>query len=206
MTQRDSESRETQASSHASEDPEGQFRVVDKRQFLNPESDSDDQQVIEEPRYPTFVEELRARLAETERQFEEKKKQMSDEIEKTKSRLSAEFERRVAKEKQEALLPFLEILDNLERALDVAKNDSSKGLVEGIEMTANLFRATLQQHEIESIAVLDQPFDPNLATAVGIVEVEDTSRDGIVLEEVQRGYLMGSQLMRAAQVRVGKLV
>ncbi|PYV43144.1 MAG: nucleotide exchange factor GrpE, partial [Acidobacteria bacterium] len=46
---------------------------------------------------------------------------------------------------------------------------------------------------------------PNLGEAVGIVEVADQAKDGLVVEEVQRGYRIGEQLVRPAQVRVGKL-
>jgi molecular chaperone GrpE len=51
---------------------------------------------------------------------------------------------------------------------------------------------------------VDQPFDPNLEQAVGTIKVTDAGRDGIVIEEVQTGYRMHGQLLRPAQVRVGR--
>ncbi len=56
-------------------------------------------------------------------------------------------------------------------------------------MTANLFRSKLQALGIETIAALNQPFDPNLEQAVGRVKVENPDYDGVVVEEVQPGYL-----------------
>jgi molecular chaperone GrpE len=183
-----------------------EFRVIDKRHFADVDSISGEAAVEEKRRYPAFVEELMARLAETERRFEEKKKQVDDEIAKIRSRLQADYERRIQLQKSDLLLPFLEVLDNLERALDAAqKTDGTERLLEGIVMTASLFRSKLQALGVEAIPVLNQPFDPNLGEAVGIVEVADQAEDGLVIEEVRRGYRMGEQLVRPAQVRIGKL-
>ena len=71
-------------------------------------------------------------------------------------------------------------------------------------MNAHLFRVKLQSVGVEAIPALGQPFDPNLAQAVGMVQVGDASQDGIVIEELQTGYTMRGQLLRPAQVRVGQ--
>ncbi|HYK89607.1 MAG TPA: nucleotide exchange factor GrpE [Acidobacteriota bacterium] len=180
------------------------FQVIDKRHFLD--LDNLDKSTVEEkPRYPSYVEELMGRVAETERRFDEKKKQIDQEIARTKARLEADYSRRIELEKQKLVLPLLDVLDNLERALDaVAKSGSVDHLREGVEMTANLFRARLQELRVEWVPLVGSPFDPNLSQAVGIVKVEEDDRDGVVMEEVLRGYRMGDQLLRAAQVRVGK--
>ncbi len=186
-------------------DQASEFRVVDKRHFTALDTIAATAAVEEKPRYPTFVEELMTRLSEMERRFEEKKKQVDEEIAKMRGRLEADYERRVELEKRKFILPFLEVLDNLERAVEVAqKRGSTESLLEGVAMTASLFRSKLLAHGIEAIPVLEQPFDPNFGQAVGIVPVTDESRDGIVVEEVQHGYRMGDQLLRPVQVRVGK--
>jgi len=183
-----------------------EFKVIDKRHFADIDSIPAEAAVEEKPRYPAFVEELVAKLAATERRSEEKKKQVDEEIAKMRNRLEADYERQIQLQKKDLLLPFLEVLDNLERALDAAqKTDGTEGLLKGVVMTANLFRSKLQALGVEVIPVLDQPFDPNLGEAVGIVEVADPAKDGLVVEEVQRGYRIGEQLVRPAQVRVGKL-
>lgn len=181
------------------------FQVIDKRQFVN--LDKIDKEALPEakPRYPTYVEELMARMAETERKFQEKKKQINEEISRTKARLETDFDRKLELEKQKLVLSFLEVLDNLQRAMDAAAQAGTvEHLLEGVQMTAGLFRSKLQAMGVEPIPVLGQPFDPNLEQAVGTVKVTDASRDGIVVEEVQSGYCMQGQLIRAAQVRVGR--
>ena len=185
-------------------DPEApEFQVLDKRQFLDLDK-LDSKKVEEKPRYPAFVEELMARTAEMERKFEEKKKQIDEEIARTRSRLEADYERRLELEKQKIILPFLEVMDNLQRAIEAAPQTGSvENLLEGIQMTADQFRAKLQSIGIEAIEALGKPFDPNSAQAVGRVTVTDPGHDGTVVEEIRTGYLMNGQLLRPAQVRVG---
>jgi len=197
---------EDQEKEQDSETESMEFQVIDKRQFVN--LDTIDNETLPEvkPRYPTYVEELMGRMAETERKFQEKKKQIDEEISRTKARLEADFDRKLGLEKQKILLPFLEILDNLQRALDSAsKTGAVEHLREGIQMTASLFLTKLQSVGVEPIPVVGQPFDPNLAEAVGTTKVTDASQDGIVVEELQSGYLIDGQLLRPAQVRVGSL-
>jgi molecular chaperone GrpE len=179
------------------------FQVIDKRQFLK--IDNIDKTAVEEkPRYPSYVEELIGKMAEMERKFAEKKEQIDEEIARTKARLETDFQRRLDLEKQKIILPFLEVLDNLQRAIAAGSNGTADRLLEGVQMTASLFLSKLQSVGVEPIAALDQPFDPNLEQAVGMVKVADASKDGIVVEEVQTGYALNGQLLRPTQVRVGK--
>ena len=181
------------------------FQVTDKRHFLDLDKVELQGKVEEKPRYPTYVEELIAQKTETERRFEEKKKQIDQEISRTKARLEADYARRLELEKQKLVLPILDVLDNLERALGaVTKSGSVDHLREGVEMTANLFRARLQALGVEPVSLIGKPFDPHLGQAIATIEVTDEERDGVVVEEVLRGYMMGDLLLRPAQVRVGQ--
>jgi molecular chaperone GrpE len=179
------------------------FQVIDKRHFLNIE-DIDKTTVEEKPRYPSYVEELMGKMAEMERRFAEKKEQIDQEIGRTRTRLETDFQRRLDLEKQKIVLPFLEVLDNLQRAIAAAPTGTLEHLLGGVQMTANQFLSKLQAVGVEPISALNEPFDPNLEQAVGMVKVADSSRDGIVIEEVQPGYRLDGQLLRPAQVRVGK--
>jgi molecular chaperone GrpE len=187
------------------DDGPAEFQVIDKRHFGDPDEVAAETPVAEKPRYPSYVEELMARLAEMEKRFDEKKNQMAEEIARTKTRLEADYRRRIEIEKQKLLVPFLDVLDNLERAVDAAsKSGDREVLLEGVEMTGTLFRLRLQELGVEPIQVIDEPFDPNVGEAIGTVPVVEAARDGIVVEEIKRGYRMGDQLVRPAQVRVGR--
>ncbi len=180
--------------------------MIDRRHFLDLDSIQTQATTEEKRRFPSFVEELMGRLAATEKRFEEKKAQIDEEITRTKARLDADFQRRIEIERQKILLPFLEVLDSLEQALAAAPREGdSESFRLGVEMISCLFRSKLQADGIEAIPVLNQPFDPNLGQAVAVIPVVDPDRDGVVVDEVRRGYRMGDQLLRPAQVGVGQL-
>ena len=181
------------------------FHVVDKRKFVNTDTIDINSVQEEVPRYPSYVEELIAKVKETERKFEEKKKQIDEEIGRVRARLETDFNQRIDEECRKLALPFLEVLDNLERALAASMESASvEQLREGVEMTAHIFRTKLRAVGVEAIPSVGQPFDPNFAQAVGMVPVDDAAHDGIVVEELQIGYTMRGQLLRPAQVRVGR--
>jgi molecular chaperone GrpE len=184
---------------------EPQFRVVDKRHFLQDGEGAASGDGAEiQPRYPSFVEELMSKVSQTERRFAERMKQVDQEIARSKARLEAEYERKLALSRQDLLLPFIEVLDNLERALKAAPSAGNDDFVHGLNLTAALFRAKLKAQAVERLEVLGQPFDPNLSQAVGVVAVAEAAQDGVVVDELLPGYRMGENLLRPAQVRVGQ--
>jgi len=183
-----------------------EFRVIDKRHFTDPDDVAPSDSADDKPRYPSFVEELQARVVETERRFEQRRRQVDEEIARLRARLEADFSRRVEHDRAGVVLPLLEVLDNLERTLvSAAAGATHESLVQGVRMTADLFRGRLKGLGVEPITALDRAFDPNVSQAVGTVEVSDPALDGIVVEELQRGYTIADQLLRPGQVRVGKL-
>ncbi|MBI3988640.1 MAG: nucleotide exchange factor GrpE [candidate division NC10 bacterium] len=130
-------------------------------------------------------------------------------------RLAAEFDnykKRVAREREEfvksanegVILEFLPILDNLERALMASKmHGNAHGLVEGVEMIHRLFLSTLEKFGVKPIQALGKEFDPSFHQAV--LQVEDPEgRENIVVEEVQRGYILENRVIRPAMVKVSK--
>ncbi len=130
-------------------------------------------------------------------------------------RLAAEFDnykKRVARERAEfvkfanegVILEFLPILDNLERALIASKaHENAQGLVEGVEMIHRLFLSTLEKFGVKPIEALGKEFDPTFHQAVLQVEGSE-GQDNIVVEEVQRGYILENRVIRPAMVKVAK--
>jgi molecular chaperone GrpE len=132
-------------------------------------------------------------------------------------RLHAEFEnykKRMAREKAEFLkfahegliLEFLPVLDNLERATTSARAEAgSTPLLEGIEMIARLFRSVLEKAGVKPMEVLGQPFDPGYHQAVA--QVESSHADAsLVMEEIQKGYLIEGRVLRPAMVKISRAV
>jgi len=136
-------------------------------------------------------------------------------------RTMAEMEnqrRRFEKEKQEAFefggfsfaAESLSLIDNIDRAIVSFKNDeklkSNKDLnkiIEGIEVVKKDLVSIFKKNGIEAIECINQKFDPNFHQAM--LEVEnDTKEPGTVVQEIQKGYMMKSRLLRPSLVGVSK--
>ncbi len=180
------------------------FQVSDRRFWAQDES------LIErapEPqtRYPTFVEELKARTELAEQKLREKIEKLDRENEEFRARFRKEAEKRAERQTFQILRGFLEVIDNLDRALEAARQTSDiAALQEGVQLSVSLFLSKLKAAGIEPLELEGQPYDPNQAEAVGAVEVADPDQDQTVQEVVQRGYRWGDQLLRPARVRVGQ--
>jgi molecular chaperone GrpE len=144
------------------------------------------------------------------------KAQEAERLQERLVRLQAEFEnykKRMAREKAEflkfategLLLEFLPILDNLERAIASARAEAAnrEAVVAGIDMIARLFRATLEKAGVKPMEAVGKPFDPSLYQAVAQVESPD-GQDNVVVEEIQKGYLLEGRVLRAAMVKVSR--
>ena len=180
------------------------FQVTDRRSWL------EDEDLIErtpalEKRYPSFVEELKARTELAERKLKERITDLEAENQAFRDRLGKDMERRLEQQKMDLLRGFLEVIDNFERALQAFEQTSSlEELKEGIQLNLELFLQKLKSAGVEPIDVLEQPFDPHQSEAVGVIPVEDPNLDNHVVEVVQQGYRFGDQLLRPAHTRVGK--
>ncbi|MDQ2872572.1 MAG: nucleotide exchange factor GrpE [Candidatus Eremiobacteraeota bacterium] len=97
---------------------------------------------------------------------------------------------------------FLPVIDNLERALGY-EDQNSGALRGGIVQTLKGFEAVLAGEGVRTFSVKGQPFDPNLAEAIGTQKSEG-AEDDVVLEEVEKGYRLGDDLLRPAKVIVVK--
>jgi molecular chaperone GrpE len=60
------------------------------------------------------------------------------------------------------------------------------------------------KHGVERIDPAGEPFDPNLAEAIGVEPVEDEAMDGKVTRTYRAGYVLGERVLRPARVAVGK--
>ena len=98
--------------------------------------------------------------------------------------------------------------DNLERALSAINQEeehpqSIKNLIEGLLMVKKELSTDLEKNGITKIESLDKKFDPNLHQAMMEIENNDLE-EGIVVQEIQTGYMMHDRLLRPAMVGVSK--
>jgi len=124
----------------------------------------------------------------------------------------ANYKKRTEREKEEMhaqvtgkiLTHYLDIIDDLERALrDQPMESGSNAWAEGINLIYIKLKAILESEGIEPIAADGITFDPNFHEAISYEENDD-HQDGQVIEVVQRGYKLGDRVLRPAMVRVAK--
>lgn len=100
------------------------------------------------------------------------------------------------------LLSLLPILDDFERAFnsfpaELSRQDS--GWVEGIRLVERKLRTTLERLGLSRIETADELFDPRLHEAVR----QGKGKEGIIIQEVEKGYKLYDKVLRPAKVMVG---
>jgi molecular chaperone GrpE len=155
------------------------------------------------------VQELEAALAKKTQEYDATQEQLL--------RLMADFDnyrKRTTRQHEEArqfavadlVIALLPGLDNLERALSAARQDlapSSAMIAEGVSMVLRQLKEALGKAGVREVPTQGLTFDPTRHEAVDIVTVP-ASDDGMVVEEMQRGYLLHERLLRPAKVVVGR--
>jgi molecular chaperone GrpE len=149
--------------------------------------------------------ERRARLAEDRlTEVLTAYRQARTENEGFRERVTRDVERQYDRRRERLLLRFIDILDNLDRALEAAETThAGNPLVEGLILVRTQLLQTLQQEGLERIPVLGLPFDPAVSEAVGTCPVSDREDEHVVVKELLRGYRLRGRVARASRVLVG---
>lgn len=165
-----------------------------------------------------FDVDLPARVAELEAQLTAQEIKMTEQLRDVQLRAQAEIqnvqkrsERDIDGARKFALERFagalLEVVDNLERAMDAAPADSeaTKGLYEGIELTHKVFLDVLKRHAVEQVNPLGEPFNAELHQAVSM-QPSATAEPNTVTSVLAKGYTLSGRLLRPAMVVVAAAV
>lgn len=131
---------------------------------------------------------LRDRLARTLADFENSRKRAEREKE-TLLRF-ANFD---------CLKDFLDVFDNLERAL--AATGTVDDVKKGVDLTARQFEGVLKRYGVQAVGAVGEAFDPQIHEAVAS-QPDDDVEVPTVVSEMQRGYLLHDRLLRPAMVSV----
>jgi molecular chaperone GrpE (heat shock protein) len=207
---------------------EPELVVNDKRRFtpdgeaIEREQDFQKDQATEPAEAPAEVEELRARLKESEEKrleaerkvgdfaerFRHAQSQLRAETDEQRARLQRAFEQKLETARGDIVAGLLDTLDNLKRATAAAEKSDNKNsdfiaLLNGVRATANMFEAKIQSLGLSAVPSTGEEFNPEVHEAVEIVPVSK-DEDNRVIEELQTGYKFGSRLLRPARVRVGR--
>ncbi len=142
---------------------------------------------------------------------ETSQKEKIKELTETLQRLQAEFEnykKRIDKEKgefvkyskHEVIAKILPILDSFKLAIKNAKNNPN--FLKGVELIFSQLYSTLESEGLRPIEALGKKFDP-YKHEVLMQETSDKEED-IVLEELQKGYMLNDKVLRHTKVKVSK--
>lgn len=188
--------------------------TTENKDLVQEEKDVQAENVVEETE---VVEEQKAELT-IEEQYEAKLAELQAKLDDEANRhlrLRADFDNirrrnqldREAAEKyraQSLLSDLLPVIDNFERALQVeATSEETASIVKGIEM---VYRSLIEATEKEGLQIIKaegEQFDPNVHQAV-MQEQDSEKETGVVLRELQKGYMLKDRVLRPTMVSVNE--
>ncbi|MEP6592148.1 MAG: nucleotide exchange factor GrpE [Acidobacteriota bacterium] len=157
---------------------------------------------------PTYVEELERQLAEKDgiaQEYIAKYRQAAAEFEESRLRLKREISKDVERGRREILSDLLEVLDNLDRALDASRQTpSSEALLQGVEMVQRQFISKLEGLGVTRVESAGGSFDPAVHEAVSTVPAASPQDDGRIVGVIRHGYRIGGEVLRPASVAVAR--
>jgi len=184
------------------------LKVTDRRWWAKGEASPETTADVETPRLkPTYIEELEARLAAKDAELQQiiaKYRTASDEFDQARARLRKEISKDVERGRRSILVSFIEVLDNLDRALAAAGSDrTADPFVQGVALVHQQFLSTLEGLGVRRLDPIGQPFDHARHEAVATMAA-DGRPDGQIVGVVKPGYLIGDDVLRPAQVAVAR--
>jgi len=136
---------------------------------------------------------LRDRLLRTQAEFDNYRKRVERERLETIERAA-----------ESVLRDLLPVLDDLERALDAEPgNEAAASYRRGVELIHRQLTELLTRRGVRPIETVGKDFDPHLHQAVSSEPVPG-AREGEIVQELRRGYMLGERLLRPAMVKVAQ--
>lgn len=155
----------------------------------------------------TGEEDCRQLLAKREEELKEAQDRilrLAAELDNTRKRLEREKVEGIAYANESLMRQLVEVIDNLERAVDHGEKDEScEGLLDGVRMTLKGFLEVLARFGAAPFNSVGASFDPNRHEAV-IQEQNPDYPDMTVTREYQKGYTLRDRLLRPAKVGVAR--
>ena len=123
------------------------------------------------------------------------------------------FRKRVVREKAEilkngaekVLAGLLPIVDDFERGLEAtAGSDNAEGVREGMQLIYNKLVKYLADNGVKAVESTGKPFDADLHEAIATIPAPNEEMRGVVVDTVQKGYMINDKVLRHAKVAVGE--
>lgn len=155
------------------------------------------------------------------KELEERIETLEDEKEQFKNeylRKSAEFEnykKRMRKEmddfrvlaNKDLVEKMIPILNNYDRAIKTSgESKNFEAIYEGLKIINSELHSMLEEFNVHPIEAEGKEFDPNLHEALMMEERDDVEFDNTVVQEFEKGYIMGDYIIKHSKVKVGKKI
>lgn len=176
----------------------------EEKQQVQQEAAEKEEKKEAEPEAKASPEEKLAQSEEKIRELEDRLLRLAAEYDNYRKRTAREFEYLCQNANENLILKLLDALDNFERALDAAKNSNDyESFRKGVELIYTHLKELLEKEGLKEIEAVCKPFDPNYHEAVTQCE-SDQHEEGIVADEVCKGYMLNEKLLRPSKVVVSK--
>ncbi|HEY1355143.1 MAG TPA: nucleotide exchange factor GrpE [Solirubrobacterales bacterium] len=153
------------------------------------------------------IDSLLAEAEEKRDEYLDLAKRTKADFENFRRRMAAETAAAGARGKADLIREVVPVLDDLERALQAAgldpEGDSPDGLAHGVLLVFRSLREALARNGVEPVDPSGEAFDPQQHEAISTLPGSGAA-PGTVVEVVQKGYLLGDQLVRPARVVVAE--
>ena len=143
-------------------------------------------------------------LIEERDEYRDLSQKLKAEFDNYRKKTDGERQRQSERATVQLITEILPVLDDFERALKTAtNNEQSDAFRIGIEQIYRKLTDILKKRGVTPIESVGKTFDPNFHEAVAHEE-SNVHHDGEIIDELRRGYMLGSVLLRASMVRVAK--
>ncbi|WP_189361878.1 nucleotide exchange factor GrpE [Thermogemmatispora tikiterensis] len=122
-------------------------------------------------------------------------------LENFRKRREREIADRVLQQKKALLNKLLEVMDNLDRALAYQDSLDRQGLQQTLRLVAWQMNELIRSEGLTPVPTVGEQFNPYIHEAVEAVE-DSEKPEGIVVEEVRKGYKLSDETLRPARVKV----
>ena len=192
------------------------FKVVDRRYWAREDDDEGEVEtetpIFESSEVPASssdrIDELTRQLVDKDRMLAEilaSHQQSLSDLDSARVRIRREVGKEAEQSRRAFLVEFLDVIDNLDRALDAAENTRDPdALIRGVSMVRDLFVSKLGTFGVTRLEALGHRFDPEVHEAITVVPVEDSDQDGRVVGVIREGYAIGNEVLRPAGVAVAR--
>ena len=187
-------------------------KVVDRRWWANQDAKDGGTTAQASPSSlkPTYVEELEQKLADKDKQLQDaiaRYRGAAAEFEESRARLRREIGKDIERGRREILADLLDVVDNLDRALEAARANTGNtidSVIQGVDIVRRQFLSKLEGFGVTRIESEGRPFDPSVHEAIAAVPATDAVADGTVAGVIRHGYRIGDDVLRPASVAVAK--